>query len=39
VVESEKALNLYLKIAEYLDIELNHLNNLSDLINFSYNKH
>ena len=37
VVENEKALNIYLKIAEYLNIELNQLTNLMDIINISYN--
>ncbi len=37
VVENEKQLNWYLKIANYLNIELWKLDNLSDFINFSYN--
>ena len=39
VVENEKILNSYLKISEYLWIELNYLNNLSDFINFTYNNY
>jgi predicted component of viral defense system (DUF524 family) len=38
VVENEKQLNSYLKIAEYLKIEINNLSNFSDLVNFIYNK-
>lgn len=37
VVENEKILNSYLKISNYLNIEINYLNNLSDLINITYN--
>lgn len=37
VVENEKILNSYLKISSYLNIEINYLNNLSDLINLTHN--
>jgi guanylate kinase len=37
VVENEKILNSYLKISNYLNIEINYLNNLSDLINITHN--
>lgn len=38
VVENEKLLNTYLKISEYLKIEMFNLDNLSDLVDFLYNK-
>lgn len=37
VVENEKILENYLKTSEYLKIKINPLNNLSDLINVTYN--
>jgi len=37
VVESEKQLNTYLKIAEYLEIEIHNLDNFSDYANFYHN--
>ncbi|MFC1797853.1 hypothetical protein ACFLY2_01500 [Patescibacteria group bacterium] len=38
VVENDKALNSYLKTADYLKIELNHLNSIGDFVNIYYNK-
>jgi len=38
IVENEKTLSNYLKIANFLKIDLNHFNNLSDFIDLSYNK-
>jgi len=38
VVENEKNLNSYIKTSNFLNIELKELNNMSDLINFIYNK-
>jgi guanylate kinase len=37
VVENDKILENYIKTANYLKIKINPLNNLSDLINISYN--
>jgi hypothetical protein len=37
VVENEKILNNYLKTSDFLNIKINSLNNLSDLINITYN--
>jgi len=38
VVENEKNLNSYIKTSEFLWTKFSELNNLSDLINFIYNK-
>ncbi len=38
IVENEKTLQNYLKTAAYLWIEINSLDNFSDLINYCYNK-
>jgi hypothetical protein len=38
VVENEKVLSLYEKVAKYLKIEFYSLSNLSDIIDFTYNK-
>ena len=38
VVENEKQLNSYIKIADYLKVELSNLSNFTDLVNFLYNK-